>query len=82
MNRFEFLEIVKPYAMTTDVIISKLQGGLAKWTYDKIQYNKDDGTVADDEVMDVSDPDIIRIKTETNQNGFAISRSKVVPPTK
>lgn len=45
---------------------------------DKIRYNKKDGTVADAEVIDISDPDIIRVKTETNTNGFAISRSKIV----
>lgn len=45
---------------------------------DKIKYNKKDGTEADAEVIDVSDPDIIRVKTETNTNGFAIARSKVV----
>lgn len=63
---------------TEGEILGKVETPIEVKVGDKIQYNKKDGTVADAEVIDTSDPDIIRVKTETNTNGFAIARSKIV----
>lgn len=63
---------------TEGEILGKAESPAEVKVGDKIRYNKKDGTVADAEVIDISDPDIIRVKTETNTNGFAIARSKIV----
>ena len=46
---------------------------------DKIKYSKKDGTVAEAEVMDNKDVEegLLKVRTETNPNGFVIAKSKI-----